>query len=151
MAIAAKAQGKAGGTRLSIGFFVIAVLLLGFGGWFWSTARAGQGVSAGSRQGKSSLHLETFVLNLADRDQRSYLRVGIDLGLGRAPGKGEDAPPVGPVRDCILDVLSQAKVDDLGTAAGKAKLKQDVLHALQERVPELEVQDVFFTEFLIQR
>jgi flagellar basal body-associated protein FliL len=31
------------------------------------------------------------------------------------------------------------------------KLKEDLLHALQERLPGLEVEDVYFTEFLIQR
>jgi flagellar basal body-associated protein FliL len=95
--------------------------------------------------------LETFVLNLADPDQRSYLRVGIDLGLGRETGKGENIPPVGQVRDAILSVLAQSRVDDLLTAKGKAKLKEDLLHALQERVPGLEVEEVYFTEFLIQR
>jgi len=100
---------------------------------------------------KSSLHLETFVLNLADNDQRSYLRVGIDLGLGRELGKGENAPPVGQVRDTILGVLAQSRVEELLTAGGKAKLKEDLLHALQQRMPELEVEEVYFTEFLIQR
>ncbi len=100
---------------------------------------------------KSSLHLETFVLNLSDRDQRSYLRVGIDLGLGREMGKGENVPPVGQVRDIILGVLAQSRVDELLTAPGKAKLKEDLLHALEERVPGLAVKEVYFTEFLIQR
>jgi flagellar basal body-associated protein FliL len=77
--------------------------------------------------------------------------VGIDLGLGREMGKGGNAPPVGEVRDIILGVLAQSKVDELLTAAGKAKLKEDVLQALRERVPELEVEEVYFTEFLIQR
>ncbi len=55
------------------------------------------------------------------------------------------------VRDTILTVLSQAKLGDLMSAAGKAKLKQDLLHALQERLPRLGVDEVYFTEFLIQR
>ena len=133
-------------------FWVLTVALLALGAWFWNAYRTGRGVSAdGSRQVKSSLHLETFVLNLADREQRSYLRVGIDLGLGREMGKGQDAPPVGQVRDTILGVLAQSRVDELFTAPGKAKLKEDLLRALQERVPELEVREVYFTEFLIQR
>lgn len=100
---------------------------------------------------KGTLHLETFVLNLADPGQRSYLRVGIDLGLGRELGKGENAAAVGPVRDTIVGVLAQSRVDELLTAKGKAKLKEDLLRALQERVPGLEVEEVYFTEFLIQR
>jgi flagellar basal body-associated protein FliL len=55
------------------------------------------------------------------------------------------------VRDTILGVLALSKVDELMTAAGKTKLKQDLLRTLQERVPQLEVQEVYFTEFLIQR
>jgi flagellar basal body-associated protein FliL len=66
-------------------------------------------------------------------------------------GKGENAPPVAEVRDTILGVLAQARVDELLTAEGKAKLKEDLLHALQERLPGLAVEEVYFTEFLIQR
>jgi flagellar FliL protein len=94
--------------------------------------------------------LETFVLNLAEPGQRSYLRVGIDLGLAREIARGETAP-VGQVRDTILGVLADWKVDDLTTLKGKTKLKEDLLHALQERVPGLGVEEVYFTEFLIQR
>ena len=108
-------------------------------------------MSGAAPQVRSTLHLETFVLNLADPGQRSYLRVGIDLGLGRELGKGENAPPVAQVRDTILGVLAEAQVDELLTAKGKAKLKEDLLHALQEREPGLEIEEVYFTEFLIQR
>jgi flagellar basal body-associated protein FliL len=136
-------------SKSGIAFSVLAVALLALGAWYWSASR--NGPPGGAGHVKSSLHLETFVLNLADREQRSYLRVGIDLGLGREIGKGENAPPVGQVRDTILGVLALSKVDELMTAPGKAKLKQDLLRALQERVPGLEVQEVYFTEFLIQR
>ena len=95
-------------------------------------------------------HLETFVLNLADADQRSYLQVGIDLGLNQEAKHGETAP-VAQVRDTILGVLAEAKVNDLMTVTGKAKLKENLLHALQERMPQLGVAEVYFTEFLIQR
>jgi flagellar protein FliL len=119
------------------------------GAWLWG-ARGSEQAGAGSPV-KSTLHLETFVLNLADPGQRSYLRVGIDLGLGREIGKGEDAPPVAEIRDTILGVLGQCKVDDVLTEAGKTRLKADLLHALQARVPEQKVEGVYFTEFLIQR
>lgn len=111
-----------------------------------------QSISSGaSVQVKSTLHLETFVLNLAGPDQRSYLRVGIDLGLGREIEKGENAPPVAQVRDTILSVLAQSRVEDLLDEKGKTKLKADLLHALQERLSGLAVEEVYFTEFLIQR
>jgi len=91
------------------------------------------------------------VLNLADPGQRSYLRVGIDLGLGREMGKGENAPPIAQLRDTILAVLGESRVEDLLTEKGKIRLKEDLLHALQQRMPEQAVEEVYFTEFLIQR
>jgi flagellar FliL protein len=132
-------------------FLLLGIVLTAVGGWFWhqaggeTTAQAHVGPSV-----KSTMHLETFVMNLADSDQRSYLRIGIDLGLNNAAKRGEDLP-VARVRDTILGVLALAKVDDLLTAEGKNRLKQDLLHALAERVPDLGVEEVYFTEFLIQR
>jgi flagellar basal body-associated protein FliL len=129
---------------------VFLLALAGAGIWFWGT-RSAESAPEEATKVRSTLHLETFVLNLADTDQRSYLRVGIDLGLNREAKRGEELAPVAPVRDTILGVLAEAKVNDLMTAAGKAKLKENLLHALQERVPRLGVEEVYFTEFLIQR
>jgi flagellar protein FliL len=135
-------------------FVVLVVVLLALGAGFWFLRKPEVPAGAGQPV-KGTLHLETFVLNLADPGQRSYLRVGIDLGLGRDldrdPGKEENAAPIGLVRDTIVGVLAQSKVEDLLTAQGKEKLKADLLQALQERMPVLEVKQVYFTEFLIQR
>ena len=139
--------GSSGAGRIAL--FLLAVLAAA-AVWAWSARHAEPGSSGATAEVKSTLHLETFVLNLAGPDQRSYLRVGIDLGLGRELGKGENAP-IARVRDTILTVLGQSRVDDLQDEKGKAKLKADLLRALQERLPELAVEEVYFTEFLIQR
>lgn len=130
--------------------FLSVVILVVFG-WWWNTQRGtqGQGTQEISPV-RSTVHLETFVLNLADHEQRSYLRVGVDLGISRELKQGED-PPIAHMRDTILAVLSTAKADDLLTAEGKTKLKAALLQALKERVPQMGVQEVYFTEFLIQR
>lgn len=137
--------------RGRIVFSVLLVALTAAGGWFWSKRSVEPALQGTGVQVKSSLHLETFVLNLAGPDQRSYLRVGIDLGLGRELGKGDSATPVAQVRDTILSVLAQSRVDELLDEKGKIKLKADLLRALQERLPGLTVEEVYFTEFLIQR
>jgi flagellar FliL protein len=103
---------------------------------------------------KSVLHLETFVINLADAEQKAYLRIGIDLGLAQA-GKGKEgegaAASVSLARDVIVGVLSVRQADELLTAEGKEKLKADLLAALRQRAPEMGVEEIYFTEFLIQR
>ena len=63
------------------------VLLAGLGGLLW-LVRQGPAVATNG-QVKGVLHLETFVVNLEDSGQRSYLRVGIDLGLGREIDKNQ--------------------------------------------------------------
>ena len=130
---------------------VLALGLLAAGAVYWNAQRSGpEGTSDRGSSLKGTLHLETFVLNLADPQQRSYLRVGIDLGLSHEIAGGENAP-VAEVRDTILGVLAQCRVDDLLTAAGKTQLKEDLLRALQARVPSLGIEEIYFTEFLIQR
>jgi flagellar protein FliL len=133
-------------------WLAVAIALSAIGGAFWLNQKAAvQTQRANDRKVKETLHLDTFVLNLADPGQRSYARVGIDLGLSRPMGKRDNAPALGPVRDTIIEVLGQAKAEDLVTPQGKEKLKGDLLHALQERAPGLGIEDVYFTEFLIQR
>ena len=94
-------------------------------------------------------------MNMNDPEQKTYLRIGIDLGLGTAP-KGEGKEGKGPsptalVRDTILTVLMATKPDEVTTAEGKNQLKQHLVDALQQRAPELDVREVYFTEFLMQR
>jgi flagellar protein FliL len=141
--------GSSGGGRIA--FFLLAVVAVAAAGvWVWSMRHAEPVLSGATGEVKSTLHLETFVLNLAGPDQRSYLRVGIDLGLGRELERGENAP-IAQVRDTILTVLGQSQAGDLQDEKGKAKVKADVLRGLQERLPQLAVREVYFTEFLIQR
>ena len=140
------------------GFLVI--VAIGGAAWFFSrrsSARASQPGQTHLHEGgvKAVLHLESLTVNLADGEQNAFLRVGIDLGLGQdlPDSKGtEKASPLTPrVRDTLLMVLSTWPSNALLAQDGKTKLKQELLRALQERVPELGVTEVYFTDFLVQR
>jgi flagellar basal body-associated protein FliL len=138
---------------LIVGVVLLAACVAGVAWMVRGSSSPTEAATPESQTVKSTLHLETFVINLADPDQKAYLRVGIDLGLsGELKQKaGEGGPPVALVRDTILTVLSAYKPDDLLTAAGKTKLKSEIVQALQQRVPELGVQEAYFTDFLVQR
>jgi flagellar basal body-associated protein FliL len=100
------------------------------------------------------MHLETFVVNLADEDQHTFLRVGVDLGLAAQEKKakeGEAEVPTSPIRDVILGVLMATDSADLSTIEGKQKLKDQLLQKLNEHQPQLHVQEIYFTEYLLQR
>ena len=57
---------------------------------------------------------------------------------------------MGRLRDAILTVLGTRTIDELLTADGKTKLKQDILKSINASVPEIECKEVYFTEFLVQ-
>lgn len=144
---------KSGSNFLTLVLLPVVAVAAASGAWLWR----GKAASPSSQPAQSAkvgnvLHLDTFVLNLAGEDERAYLRAGIDLGLrGEARRKESEGPPIALVRDTILGVLSAAKSEDVLTPQGKQALKANLLRALQERVPELGVEEVYFTEFLIQR
>jgi flagellar FliL protein len=104
---------------------------------------------------RTVLHLDPFLVNLADPDGDRFLRVGIDLGLHRdliEHDHAEQSPlPIARTRDTILIVLTTCNADALLPPTGKAKLKEELTKALREHVPELGVEEVYFTEFLVQR
>jgi flagellar basal body-associated protein FliL len=91
------------------------------------------------------------VVNLADAEDNRFLRVGVDLGLAH-PVTAKDSAIFGArIRDCIIADLSKWSSDALLAPGGKQKLKNDLAASLQERVPEIGVQEVYFTDFLVQR
>ena len=137
------------------------VLLLGMGGlgWFFLSSQAAaaeEETPEGEPEVTAFIHLESFVVNLADPEENRYLRVGIDLGLEHAMesggGHGEGGElPTALIRDSILIVLSTWTSDALLTPEGKMQLKKKLVSTLQKRVPWLNVQEVYFNDFLVQR
>jgi flagellar FliL protein len=122
----------------------------------FSPASHGPAKDSHAPQVKAVLHLEAFVVNLADPEDNRFLRIGIDLGLenplSAKEGKGgEGEVPTARIRDCILAVLSTWHSDALLAPEGKQKLKDELVRALRARAPELGVKEVYFTDFLVQR
>ena len=143
-------QGKQSAGNLTYVLLLLIALGAALGGWLWRS-RAAANASSSSPVHRV-VHLDTFVLNLSDRDDRAYLRAGIDLGLRRnSPTNDGEALPISLIRDTILGVLAKAHSEDVLTPEGKQRLKEELLRALRERAPELGVEEVYFTEFLIQR
>lgn len=131
---------------------LLSVVALATGGYLFMRKRGVKPQQSQQPVSMRVLHLESFVLNLDDPEQKTYLRIGIDLGIEEAAGyaKEKAEAPTAPVRDAILSVLSEAKASELSTAAGKAKLKKDIQQCLNDRLPALRVREVYFTDFLIQ-
>jgi flagellar basal body-associated protein FliL len=156
-------------SKVNVGVVAIAVvacLALAVGGYFIMTRRA---IASGKKAASSAaqklqpqdaspvalLSLAPFVINLADPDHSSFLRIEITLGLSKElPKQSEDAkdsPFVPEIRDTILSVLNTWQSGDLLANDGKIKLKDQLLSAIQRRIPQLGATQLYFTDFLIQR
>lgn len=157
---------KKKGSKIAIlGIAVILILVLGGGGYVFMSRRA-LASSKKTDKAKASvlktdatpvavIPLESFVVNLADPDHSTFLRIGITVALSKPMPKGPenpaDSPLVPEIRDTILEVLNTWQSSSLLAPDGKAKLKAQLLAALQQRVPELAISDLYFTDFLIQQ
>jgi flagellar FliL protein len=119
------------------------------------SASAAQAKPKAEIKAKSVMHLEPFVVNLADAEGDRFLRIGIDLGLDREAEEhgqpGQAAMSLARTRDTILSILTTCNAEALVSPDGKATLKERLTTALRERAPELGVREIYFTEFLVQR
>ncbi len=53
-------------------------------------------------------------------------------------------------RSAILELLSAQTSDQLTTAAGKARLKARIIERMEDVLEHKEVEDVLFSDFVIQ-
>ena len=99
--------------------------------------------------------LEPMVVNLADGDGHSYLRLGVVLAESageKAKEEGKPAPGAdAAARDAVLSVLGKKHAAELLQPDGKDALKREMKAALDAQVPDAKVRAVYFTEFLVQR
>lgn len=161
------AQPKNSKSKLPLVVAALVVLIgLAGGGYFVMTKRAIAGGKKGAHSAAPALkpaaagpvamlNLDSFVVNLADPGHNSFLRLGITLGLDKAMppsgGEGKDSPFIPQIRDTILSVLTTWQSSQLLATGGKTELKDQLLHALRKRIPNLGVTSVYFTDFLIQQ
>jgi flagellar FliL protein len=126
----------------------------GIGYWMYNAhLKETSVVNASAKKPATMVHLESFVVNLADSDGKDYLRVGIDLSTeGREKeNKSEEKVNETPIiRDVIISVLSTRNSEELLTPEGKQKLKDDLIKALNAGPAGSNVREIYFNEFLVQ-
>lgn len=168
--------GKSGPGMMSMMLAMTAagvIAVAGCGGvvvWLAKSGRLGLGgglpkVEAATRAEAPRTHvvaLDPLLVNLADEGGHSYLRVGLTLRIedkplvkgakAEEPAKGKPANEFeADERDAALAVMGRETTTQLLAPEGKEELKRGLRKALAERVPEVKVNDVLFTEFLVQR
>ena len=144
---------------------VLMVLMMGMGGGLflmWNKlstislqTNANAGIQPGQGEtGKQALGpiyaLDTFIVNLADKGGKRYLRVTIDLELGNPEMQEELVKRLPQVRDSILMILPSKRFDDIRSMDGKVALRNEILETLNGFLTQGQITKIYFKEFVVQ-
>jgi flagellar FliL protein len=99
----------------------------------------------------ATLHsLGEMVVNLADTGSLRYAKLSVAVGFEQklSEEKLKDLQPV--LRDAVIGVITNQRFTDLHQKNGPAKLKKQLQQAIQERVDDVNVVDVYLEAFAMQ-
>ena len=94
--------------------------------------------------------LDPFIVNLIGSNASRYLKCKIDLELDSQELQQEVDKKLPAIRDAIIQILSSKSVEEIQTAKGKEKLKEEIKRKLNSMLTTGEIRNVYFTEFVIQ-
>lgn len=101
------------------------------------------------------VEIEPFTVNLADDDYGSHLLyAGISLKVADEQSQELLTSHMPQIRSRLLMLLSGKQTTELTSPDGKQRLAEQVMAALEapmsETQPDLTIEDVLFTEFIVQ-
>jgi len=94
--------------------------------------------------------LDPFIVNLVSTNANRYLKCKIDLELDSPELQQEVDKKLPAIRDLIIQILSSKSVEEIQTAKGKEKLKEEIKRKINSILTTGEIKHVYFTEFVIQ-
>ena len=113
------------------------------------------------------LNMSTKIINLVDPTGRKYIRVTIVAEFAPDNPEYESLPeeekaayltefeeklnsrlPI--MDDTVITLLSTKTYEDLYTAEGKEKLRAEIMQILSEKLVDLHLISIYFTEFVVQ-
>lgn len=113
------------------------------------------------------LNMSTKIINLVDPGGRKYIRVTVVVEFAPDDPEYEALPeeeksayltsfneklnsrlPI--MDDTVITLLSTKTYEDLYTAEGKEKLRTEIMDTLSEKLVDLHIISVYFTEFVVQ-
>lgn len=94
--------------------------------------------------------LDGFTINLLSDSGRRYLKVTINLELKDEETATELEAKSPVIRDIMIRVLTSKTLEEIATAKGKDKLKDQLVNQINLRLQDGEIKNVYFVEFVIQ-
>ena len=113
------------------------------------------------------LNMSTKIINLVDPTGRKYIRVTIVAEFAPDDPEYESLPEEEKIAyltafeeklnsrlpimdDTVITLLSTKTYEDLYTAEGKEKLRSEIMEILSQKLVDLHLISIYFTEFVVQ-
>jgi flagellar protein FliL len=97
-----------------------------------------------------NMPLEPFLVNLADKESRRYLKLKVELEVNNEESAKELEKSMPRIRDALILLLSSKTYLDIASLQGKEQLKQEIKQKVTSLPGGNKISDVFFTEFVAQ-
>ncbi len=94
--------------------------------------------------------LEPFLVNIDDVEETRFLKTALTLEFDSQDVQPEIEKRLAQVRDNILLLLSSKGFADVRTSDGKYILREEILERLNSILVTGQVNNVYFTEFVVQ-
>jgi len=164
---------KSGGNMVLILIVVLLIVLLVGGGLaaFFLLGSDDEAVAAAQPQ-QSSKHTSTkrkaskrssdyltigpmypmsqFVVNLLSESGGKYLKVALDIELDSEELSAEMDKKKSLIRDIIIRALSSKTFEEISTMKGKDRLKNEIVNSINEVLADGQINNIFFTDFVVQ-
>lgn len=129
---------------------VLAVVLLVGGAFAYLVLTDDPSPDKPKHADKAMMTLEPFLVNLADKDSRRYLKVKIDLEVDGEKAVKELEKSLPRIRDQLIFLLSSKSYQDICTPEGKHQLKKEIMERMAALPTGKKISGAFFTEFVAQ-
>ena len=113
-------------------------------------AADGGGASTESRHIGTIIPLDSFVVNISDRERDRYLKLKTELELSMPELSDELDQRMPQIRDLIISLLGSKSFEEVRTIEGKNFLREEILLRINSLLVSGKVKRVFFTEFVVQ-
>lgn len=99
---------------------------------------------------KTVFPLKSFVINLADKNGKRYLRTTLELEMSDEILKEEIEQRRAQVKNNILMILSLKTSEEARSPEGKTAYVNEIIEKLNSFLTKGTITNVYFTEFVIQ-
>ena len=116
-----------------------------------ATGKKGKKGKPGKPKKMGKIHkMEPFIVNLADPGGRRYFKVQVVLEFDKAALQDELKQRRAQLRSNIILLLTSKTYTQVATMAGKIKLRNQIIRAINKVLTKGKVYSLYFTDFVIQ-